>query len=53
MVEGERESDKEVRTKDRTRGTLGDYCDFEGLMCCTKESLGVMNPEGHTAGTSA
>ena len=32
---------------------LGRLRVFEGLMCCTKESLGVMNPEGHAAGTSA
>ena len=53
----QRASQSEVRTKDDERATLlGPWettCDFEGLMYMTQESLGVMNPEGHTAGTSA
>ena len=42
--ERERESDREVRMKKSTRGTLRDFVRLRGADVLTKESLGVMNP---------
>ena len=52
-IETESQSQRSTQGKQRAKAREKDLVGLRGVGVHTKESLDVMNPEGHAAGTSA